>query len=65
VETIAESSRETYAILNNHRNAQAAANALELKSRVTGRKVAAPETLIERYPNLKEFVEVERKTLFS
>jgi uncharacterized protein YecE (DUF72 family) len=65
VETIAERSRETYAILNNHRNAQAATNALELKSRVTGRKVAAPEVLLERYPDLKEFVEIERKTLFS
>ncbi|HEV8130164.1 MAG TPA: DUF72 domain-containing protein, partial [Acidobacteriota bacterium] len=54
VETIAERSRETYAILNNHRNAQAATNALELKSRVTGRKVAAPEVLLERYPDLKE-----------
>jgi len=57
IETIAERSRETYAILNNHRNAQAAANALELKSRVTGKKVAAPQSLLESYPHLKEFAE--------
>ena len=56
VEVIAERSRETYVILNNHRNAQAPVNALELKSLLTGGKVAAPDTLVGYYPRLKEFV---------
>lgn len=57
VEAIAEKSTESYVIMNNHRNAQAAANALELKSLVLARKVAAPDTLVQHYPHLKSILE--------
>ena len=64
VAAIAEKATETYVILNNHRNAQAASNALELQSLVTGQKVAAPESLVRAYPRLAECVQSER-TLFD
>ncbi|MBI3939366.1 MAG: DUF72 domain-containing protein [Acidobacteria bacterium] len=60
VGAIAEKSRETYVILNNHRNAQAASNALELQSLVTGRTVAAPQTLVRHYPRLQQYLEREK-----
>ena len=36
---------------NNHYKGQAAVNALELKSMLSGEKVRAPRTLVEAYPN--------------
>ncbi|HEY2931990.1 MAG TPA: DUF72 domain-containing protein [Acidobacteriota bacterium] len=62
---ISERARDTYVILNNHRNAQAPGNALELKSRVAGRKVIGPETLLQTFPNLKDFAEPEQAGLFG
>ena len=62
---ISERARDTYIILNNHRNAQAPGNALELKSRVIGRRVAGPEPLLQTFPNLKEFIETEQPGLFG
>ncbi|MBI4456463.1 MAG: DUF72 domain-containing protein [Acidobacteria bacterium] len=64
ITAIAERSRNTYVILNNHRNAQAATNALELKSMVTGKKVTVPKTLLNRYPELRPFARAGDLTLF-
>jgi uncharacterized protein YecE (DUF72 family) len=59
VETIARKAETTYVIANNHFQAKAAVNALELKHLLGGKKVAAPETLVRSYPELKPIAEVE------
>jgi len=59
VEVIASKAETTYVIANNHFQAKAAVNALELKHLLGGKKVAAPETLVRSYPELKEISEVE------
>jgi uncharacterized protein YecE (DUF72 family) len=59
VEIIAHRAESTYVIANNHFQAKAAVNALELRHLLDGKKVRAPETLVRRYPALKEIVEVE------
>jgi uncharacterized protein YecE (DUF72 family) len=59
IEIIAHRAESTYVIANNHFQAKAAVNALELRHLLDGKKVRAPETLVRRYPELKEIVEVE------
>lgn len=59
VEVIASKAETTYVIANNHFQAKAAVNALELKNLLGGKKVAAPETLVRSYPELKDIAEVE------
>src|SRR5215467_12235545 len=53
IERIAEDAKVTYVIANNHFEAKAGVNALQLKHMLTGRRVVAPEPLLERYPELK------------
>jgi uncharacterized protein YecE (DUF72 family) len=59
IEVIASKAETTYVIANNHFQAKAAVNALELKHLLGGKKVAAPETLVRSYPELKEISEAE------
>ena len=59
VETIAGKAENTYVIANNHFQAKAAVNALELKYLLGGKKVAAPETLVRSYPELRGITDVE------
>ncbi|MBI3644603.1 MAG: DUF72 domain-containing protein [Acidobacteriales bacterium] len=59
VEVIARKADTTYVIANNHFQAKAAVNALELKHLLGGKKVAAPETLVKSYPELREIAEIE------
>jgi len=59
VEIIAHRAESTYVIANNHFQAKAAVNALELRHLLDGTKVRAPETLVRHYPELKEMVDVE------
>ena len=59
VESIARRAESTYVIANNHFQAKAAVNALELRHLLDGKKVRAPETLVKHYPELKEMVERE------
>ena len=57
VDNIEKLRRQTvtvYAFLNNHYRGQAPANALQLTSRLTGRKVPVPKDLLETYPELKD-----------
>jgi len=54
---VEEKSEKTFAITNNHYKGQAAVNALELKSMLSGKKVKAPESLLTHYGELKNFVE--------
>ena len=55
IENMAAKANTTFVAANNHPRAQAAANAVELKSRLSGKKVKAPETLMKTYPRLEEF----------
>jgi uncharacterized protein YecE (DUF72 family) len=59
IEIIAHRAESTYVIANNHFQAKAAVNALELTHLLDGKKVRAPETLVEHYPELKEMVEID------
>jgi len=62
IENIAQKAQTTYVIANNHYNAKAPVNALELRHMLEGRKVRAPETLVRHYPELKPISEVEDAT---
>ncbi|HEX6575748.1 MAG TPA: DUF72 domain-containing protein [Gemmatimonadaceae bacterium] len=53
---VAAQAEETFVVTNNHYKGKAAANALMLKSMVSGKKSEAPETLRETYPEELETV---------
>jgi len=55
IENVAHSGAITFVITNNHFEGKAAANALELKAMLGGRRVFAPAALIERYLDLKKY----------
>ncbi len=57
VEAISERAESTYVIANNHFQAKAAVNALELKYLLDGKRVRAPEILVKHYPELRDVVE--------
>jgi uncharacterized protein YecE (DUF72 family) len=57
IERLAEKAEKTFAITNNHYKGKAAVNALELKGMLSQRKVKAPGTLVEHYPELRDFTE--------
>jgi uncharacterized protein YecE (DUF72 family) len=59
IEIIAHRAESTYVIANNHFQAKAAVNALELRHLLDGKKVRAPETLVKSYPELKPISEIE------
>jgi uncharacterized protein YecE (DUF72 family) len=59
VRSISLPAGSTYVIANNHFQAKAAVNALELRHLLDGRKVRAPETLVKNYPELRGIVDVE------
>jgi uncharacterized protein YecE (DUF72 family) len=62
IETVAGKAQATYVIANNHYQAKAAVNALELRHLLSGKKVRAPETLVKHYPELREISEIEDGT---
>ncbi len=53
IEHISEKTKVTYVIANNHFEAKAGVNALQLKHMLTGQRVRAPEVLLAHYPELK------------
>ena len=57
IKNVAEKAQTTYVIANNHFESKAGVNALELKAMVTGRRVAAPPTLVQTYPELRRFAD--------
>ena len=57
IERLGEKAEKTFAVTNNHYKGKAAANAIELKQMLHGKKVKAPSTLIEHYPELRDFAE--------
>ena len=50
---VAEKAQATYVITNNHFESKAGVNALELKAMISGQRIKAPPTLIEKYPELR------------
>lgn len=58
IEAIARQTEVTFVVANNHFEGKAAVNGLQLKHMLTGRKVKAPATLVERYPELREIAEI-------
>ena len=54
---IANKAEVTYVVTNNHFEAKAGVNALQLKHMVTGERVKATSTLLQRYPELKDFAD--------
>ncbi len=59
VEIVAQKAETTFVVANNHFQAKAAVNALELRHLLSGKKVPAPETLVKNYPELREMVDSE------
>jgi uncharacterized protein YecE (DUF72 family) len=52
INAVAEHAKEVYVITNNHFHGKGVANALELKSDITGEKVPVPEPVLQTYPRL-------------
>jgi uncharacterized protein YecE (DUF72 family) len=57
IEKAAQLSQTTYVTAGNHVEGKAAVNALELRAMLSGKRVAAPPTLIEKYPELRRFAD--------
>ena len=60
IESVAERAQTTYVITNNHFESKAGVNALELKAMISGKRVTAPPTLIQKYPELRKFADPEK-----
>jgi uncharacterized protein YecE (DUF72 family) len=57
IANVAERAQATYVITNNHFESKAGVNALELKAMISGHRVQAPPTLIEKYPELRKIAD--------
>ncbi len=57
IERIAKKAEVTYVVANNHFEAKAGVNALQLKHMLTGQRVKAPEVLLRHYPELKDIAD--------
>jgi uncharacterized protein YecE (DUF72 family) len=57
IESVAARAHTTYVITNNHFESKAGVNALELKAMISGKRVQAPPTLIEKYPELRSIAD--------
>jgi uncharacterized protein YecE (DUF72 family) len=57
IERIAGKAEVTYVVANNHFEAKAGVNALQLKHMLSGERVIAPQTLLKHYPELKQFAD--------
>jgi uncharacterized protein YecE (DUF72 family) len=57
IEDIAAKAKITFVVTNNHFEAKAGVNALQLKYALTGHRVTATETLLENYPELKRIAD--------
>jgi uncharacterized protein YecE (DUF72 family) len=55
IRDMAAQTEKVYVFMNNHAHGQGLANALEIKSLLTGQKVGAPKELMLRFPGLAEF----------
>jgi uncharacterized protein YecE (DUF72 family) len=57
INRIAAKADVTYVVANNHFEAKAGANALQLKHMISGQRVKAPEPLLKHYPELKRIAD--------
>jgi uncharacterized protein YecE (DUF72 family) len=57
IASIGEKAQTTYVITNNHFESKAGVNALELKALLTGKRVLAPRTLMEKYPEMRNIAD--------
>ena len=57
IKSVAERAQATYVITNNHFESKAGVNALELKAMISGKRVLAPPTLIQKYPELRKIAD--------
>lgn len=57
IERIAKKAEVTYVVANNHFEAKAGVNALQLKHMLTGQRVRAPQPLLSHYPELKSIAD--------
>ena len=57
IKRIAGRASITYVLANNHFEAKAAVNALQLSSLLRGERVLAPETLLQHYPGLRNIAD--------
>jgi uncharacterized protein YecE (DUF72 family) len=59
IEEVAQNADRVFVVANNHFEGKAAVNSLQLKSLLGGKRVPAPKSLADRYPDLQPFVTVE------
>lgn len=57
IESVAERAQTTFVIANNCVEGKAGVNALELKAMLSGKRVLAPATLIDKYPELRKIAD--------
>lgn len=57
IEKVTRRAQTTYVITNNHLESKAGVNAIELKSMLSGKRVKAPPTLLQKYPELRKFAD--------
>ncbi|HUN89625.1 MAG TPA: DUF72 domain-containing protein [Terriglobales bacterium] len=57
IESVAKKANVTFVVANNHFEGKAPANALELRSMISGNKVEVPPTLARTYPRLQAIAE--------
>jgi uncharacterized protein YecE (DUF72 family) len=65
IESVAERAHTTYVITNNHFESKAGVNALELKAMISGKRVQAPPTLIQKYPELRNIADAAEDSVGS
>jgi uncharacterized protein YecE (DUF72 family) len=63
IASVAARAHTTYVITNNHFESKAGVNALELKAMITGKRVQAPPTLIQKYPELRNIADAAEDQL--
>jgi uncharacterized protein YecE (DUF72 family) len=57
IERIAHKAEVTYVVANNHFEAKAGVNALQMKHMLSGQRVKSTETLLKHYPELKNIAD--------
>jgi uncharacterized protein YecE (DUF72 family) len=57
IERIAKKAEVTYVVANNHFEAKAGVNALQLRHMLSGQRVKATETLLKQYPELRSIAD--------
>jgi uncharacterized protein YecE (DUF72 family) len=57
IERVAHKSDITYVVTNNHFEARAGVNALQLKNMLTGQRLKAPAPLLRKYPELRKIAD--------